>query len=147
MEGVLKTVSTPIFTPITFLHDDARRRSQSRSPPMSPVRLANSLSVGDAPADEPRGLGLVDELDTPAPGHMASRPSPLTATTTVEPPIPASLEERFVKASDEEGKEKEHETGERAKQKQKGEHVGEEGKAEDAEVENMVLSAEEEAHA
>ena len=115
---------------------------------MSPVRLSNNLSVGDAPADEPKGLGLVDELDTPAPGHMASKPSPLSATTTVEPPaLPGlSLEERFVKA-EEDGKEREHEKGERAKQKEKGkeEHVGEEGKNEDAEVENMVLSADEEA--
>ncbi|KIM31032.1 hypothetical protein M408DRAFT_274497 [Serendipita vermifera MAFF 305830] len=135
MEGVLKTINTPIFTPIAFLHDDARRRSQSRSPPASPVRLHNALALGDAasaPADEPKGLGLVDELDTPAPGHMASEPTPLTATTTPvssEPPSPAvgakTLEQRFVKSSGggEEGKKE-----------------GEEGKNEDAEVESMVLS-------
>ncbi|KIM31028.1 hypothetical protein M408DRAFT_15374 [Serendipita vermifera MAFF 305830] len=135
MEGVLETINTPIFTPIAFLHDDARRRSQSRSPSASPVRLHNALALGDAasaPADEPKGLGLVDELDTPAPGHMASEPTPLTATTTPvssEPPSPAvgakTLEQRFVKSSGD-GDE--------------GKKEGEEGKNEDAEVESMVLS-------
>lgn len=135
MEGVLKTINTPIFMPITFLHDDARRRSQSLSPPASPLRLHNALAISDsasAPAEEPRGLGLVDELDTPAPGHMASEPTPLTATTTPsssEPPSPAitekSLDQRFVKSSGgDEGS---------------GKPEGEDGKNEDAEVENMVL--------
>ena len=135
MEGVLKTVNTPIFTPIPFLHDDARRRSQSRSPPASPLRLHNALALGDAasaPAEEPKGLGLVDELDTPEPGHMAATPTPLSATTTPsssEPPSPVvgakSLEQRFVKATEEEGSVVKVE--------------GEDMKNEDAEVENMVL--------
>jgi serine/threonine-protein phosphatase 4 regulatory subunit 2 len=127
MEGVLKTINTPIFTPIAFLHDDARRRSQSRSPPQSPLRLNNALALGDganASADELKGLGLVDELDTPAPGHMASAPTPLSATTTPTP-SEKSLEQRFVKAESEE-------TGTKVD--------GEDVKKEDAEVESMVLS-------
>jgi serine/threonine-protein phosphatase 4 regulatory subunit 2 len=134
MEGVLKTINTPIFTPIAFLHDDARRRSQSRSPPQSPLRLNNALALGDvASAEEPKGLGLVDELDTPAPGHMASTPTPLSATTTPtpsEPPSPVvsekSLEQRFVKSTE---------------SKEPAVKVdGEDVKNEDAEVESMVLS-------
>jgi serine/threonine-protein phosphatase 4 regulatory subunit 2 len=150
MDGVLKIVSTPIFTPIAFLHDDARRRSQSRSPPASPLRLHNSLAMGDAPADEPKGLGLVDELDTPAPGHMASKPNPLTATTSSEPPGPAtsldalpSLSERFVKAGDTDGKDGGYKDGASGMEGVKG---SEDGKNEDAEVENMVLSQEEDVH-
>ncbi|PVF98913.1 hypothetical protein CPB86DRAFT_335420 [Serendipita vermifera] len=146
MDGVLKIVSTPIFTPIAFLHDDARRRSQSRSPPASPLRLHNSLAMGDAPADEPKGLGLVDELDTPAPGHMASKPNPLTATTSSEPPTPntsleslPSLSERFVKAEDTDGKDGGNKGGGSGAEGTKG---AEDGKNEDAEVENMVLSQE-----
>lgn len=148
MEGVLTTATTPIFAPIPFLHDDARRRSQSRSPPASPLRLHNSLAVGDAPADEPKGLGLVDELDTPAPGHMASKPQPLTATTSSEPPTPTkdapSLADRFVKGESDETKEKE-DAG--ATEGKKGtERENEDGKKEDAEVENMVLTPDEEPH-
>ncbi|CAG7846439.1 SubName: Full=Uncharacterized protein {ECO:0000313/EMBL:CCA66939.1} [Serendipita indica DSM 11827] len=141
MEGVLKTVSTPIFEPIPFLHDDARRRSQSRSPPASPLRLHNSLAMSEAPADEPKGFGLVDELDTPAPGHMASKPNPLTATTSSEPSTPLSdptalpsLSDRFVKEG---GDEKEAE-----KKETEVQGGGEENKNEDAEVEVMVLSQE-----
>ncbi|KAG8811395.1 hypothetical protein FRC18_003535 [Serendipita sp. 400] len=135
MDGVLKTVSTPIFTPITFLHDDARQRS--RSPPLSPLRLHNSLTVSDPHAEEPKGLGLVDELDTPDPGHMASEPKPLTVTTSSEPPTPKSegtalpsLNDRFVKAEDS----SEGDT--------QGEEVAQDVKGEDAEVESMVLSRE-----
>ncbi|KAG8808056.1 CDP-diacylglycerol-inositol 3-phosphatidyltransferase, partial [Serendipita sp. 399] len=132
MDGVLKTVSTPIFTPITFLHDDARQRS--RSPPDSPLRLHNSLAVNDPHGEEElKGLGLVDELDTPEPGHMASEPKPLTATTSSEPPTPKSdistlpsLNDRFVKAEDRESEGKGEEDGQDIK--------------EDAEVEQMVLS-------
>lgn len=138
MDGVLKTVSTPIFSPITFLHEDARR-SQSRSPPASPLRLSNALSVDEAPTEEPKGLGLVDELDTPEPGHMANKPSPLSATTDVEQPLLGSLAERFVKGSED----YEIEKGGSKEKKEKG---PEEGKNEDVEVENMVLSQEEESH-
>ena len=88
--------------------------------------------AASAPAEEPKGLGLVDELDTPAPGHMASEPTPLTAAatpTSSEPPSPTkgekSLEQRFVKSTGGE------EEGVKAE--------GEDGKNEDAEVESMVL--------
>lgn len=153
MEGVLTTVTTPIFTPIPFLHEDARRRSQSRSPPASPLRLHNALSVGDAPADEPKGLGLVDELDTPAPGHMASKPQPLSATTSSEPPAhheTPSLADRFVKSEGDEAGEKAEGEGEAKSSagtegKKGQEKEREEGK-EDAEVENMVLTPDEEPH-
>lgn len=129
MEGVLKQTSTPIFSPIPFLHDDARTRARSRSrsqSPPSPLRLTNALAPGDGPADEPRGLGLVDELDTPAAGHMATKPNPLTAVMSADPAL--SLSERFVKATETEG-----------------EGDVEAKKQEDAEVENMVLVQDEEA--
>lgn len=97
--------------------------------------------MSEAPADEPKGFGLVDELDTPAPGHMASKPNPLTATTSSEPPTPSSdpttlpsLSDRFVKESGDA-----HEV---EKKEIKEEGGGEESKNEDAEVEVMVLSQE-----
>lgn len=87
--------STPLFSPIPFLHDDARR-SKSRSPPPTPLTLDSG-----AP-DDFKALGLVDELDDPRPGHMSDHPIPLTAVTTLpayEPkPFLGSLEQRFVKA-------------------------------------------------
>lgn len=116
--------TTPIFSPIPFLHHDARRSLS----PMSPFMLANSLSSSDAPADEPVGFGLVDELDTPAKGHMATKPNPLTATTTLLESPPKSLSERFVKSREQEEQDKEKEAVR---------------KSEDAEVENMVLAPDE----
>jgi serine/threonine-protein phosphatase 4 regulatory subunit 2 len=99
----LSTPSTPLFSPIPFLHSDARR-SQSRSPPPSPLVLG---AIGPIDSTEgleplePKTLGLVDELDDPGPGHMSEHPVALTATTTSESTAPvASLEERFVKASE-----------------------------------------------
>lgn len=86
--------STPLFSPIPFLHDDARR-SKSRSPPL--------VQDSGAP-DDFKALGLVDELDDPRPGHMSDHPTPLTAVTTLpayEPkPFLGSLEQRFVKADE-----------------------------------------------
>jgi len=92
--------STPLFSPIPFLHDDARR-SKSRSPPTTPLSL-NPL------VDEPlemKALGLVDELDDPSPGHMSDQPTAISSVTTMEgSPHPrsfiGSLEHRFVKAED-----------------------------------------------
>ncbi|KAK7014981.1 PPP4R2-domain-containing protein [Favolaschia claudopus] len=99
--GAPAVPSTPLFSPIPFLHDDARR-SKSRSPPPSPLILANT---GEAHADplETKALGLVDELDDPAPGHMSERPVALTAVTTSDgDQVVDSLESRFVRAQEEE---------------------------------------------
>jgi serine/threonine-protein phosphatase 4 regulatory subunit 2 len=78
--------STPLFSPIPFLHEDARR-SKSRSPPPSPLFLGES---------EPKALGLVDELDDPSPGHLSDHPKALSSTTSR--PLFGSLEDRFVRA-------------------------------------------------
>nr|GAT44026.1 predicted protein [Mycena chlorophos] len=84
--------TTPIFSPISFSHGDARR-SKSRSPPPSPLILANSSEPHpDAPGT--KELGLVDELDDPKPGHMSDTPVALSAVT--EGGNVESLESRFV---------------------------------------------------
>lgn len=75
---------TPIFSPIPFLHGDAR--AQSRSPP--------PLSLNEV-KQEPLALGLVDEMDDPRPGHMSDYPTAISSTTSTSP---ASLENRFVRA-------------------------------------------------
>lgn len=49
---------------------------------------------------EPKGLGLVDELDDPSPGHLSDHPHALSATTTVTPKPAGTLAERFVKSED-----------------------------------------------
>lgn len=102
--------STPMFSPIPFLHDDARR-SHSRSPPPSPLALraaepGNLAAImppaGSASLDH-KALGLVDELDDPSPGHLSDHPQPLSSTTTIAAP-PAkplgTLGDRFVKSSE-----------------------------------------------
>ncbi|KZV78738.1 hypothetical protein EXIGLDRAFT_389345 [Exidia glandulosa HHB12029] len=130
----LKLATTPIFSPIPFLHDDARARSRSRSrsrsPPISPLLLPHSSASDSAgPATiEGHALGLVDELDDPGPGHMADHPTALTEVTTVGGNVEAlPLSERFVKADNLEdtpsGVIKDPQTD----------------KDEDAEVEDMVL--------
>ena len=83
------TPSTPLFSPIPFLHEDARR-SKSRSPPPSPLVLGASMA-----GTEPKALGLVDELDDPRPGHLSDSPTPLSSTTR---PIFGTLEERFIRS-------------------------------------------------
>ncbi|KAH7103894.1 PPP4R2-domain-containing protein [Auriculariales sp. MPI-PUGE-AT-0066] len=101
----LKLAMTPMFSPIPFLHEDARSprsRSQSRSPPLSPLLLPpSSASDSAGPAMlEGHALGMVDELDDPGPGHMADHPTALTEVTTVSGNVvPLPLSERFVKAS------------------------------------------------
>ncbi|KAF7338410.1 hypothetical protein MVEN_02066800 [Mycena venus] len=70
----------------------------SRSPPPSPLILAN---IGEAHPDplETKALGLVDELDDPAPGHMSEHPVALTSVTTSDgEQVVDSLEARFVRA-------------------------------------------------
>lgn len=97
-----------MFSPIPFLHDDARR-SRSRSPPPSPLvlpasekGLPNTTTLPGGPeTGEPRVLGLVDELDDPSPGHLSDHPQALSSTTTVvetKKPV-ASLGDRFVRSS------------------------------------------------
>jgi len=99
--------STPLFSPISFMHNDARR-SKSRSPPPSPLVLNAIDPGGGVPLDATalgmeKTLGLVDELDDPAPGHMSERPTALSAVTSVgECSVVQSLDDRFVKASDSE---------------------------------------------
>ena len=84
--------STPLFSPIPFLHEDARR-SKSRSPPPSPLVLGSAVSA--LTGGEQKALGLVDELDDPSPGHLSDRPKALSSTTR---PLFSSLEDRFIKA-------------------------------------------------
>jgi serine/threonine-protein phosphatase 4 regulatory subunit 2 len=101
--------STPLFSPIPFLHEDARR-SKSRSPPptpltLNPLDLPHELGLNatkNMGSQEPIGLGLVDEMDDPSPGHMSDHPTALSSVTTVMPPTVTAetkpLQERFVKA-------------------------------------------------
>ncbi len=67
----LRDATTPIFSPIPFLHDDAR----SRSP--SPVSMPPSAQSELHQLPEFKALGLVDELDNPKPGHLSDRPTAL----------------------------------------------------------------------
>ncbi|KIJ69224.1 hypothetical protein HYDPIDRAFT_105822 [Hydnomerulius pinastri MD-312] len=97
--------TTPMFSPIPFLHDDARR-SKSRSPPPSPLTLAAMEgAAGVEPLDEAmpqRAIGLVDELDDPSPGHMSDHPTAISSVTTVgSRPFMDTLESRFVRAGEE----------------------------------------------
>ncbi len=93
-----------MFSPIPFLHEDARR-SNSRSPPPSPLVLPATVAGGITAVEEGAGvksLGLVDELDDPSPGHLSDHIEPISSTTTVESrPLHGTLEERFIKATSE----------------------------------------------
>ncbi|KAF8232321.1 PPP4R2-domain-containing protein [Tricholoma matsutake] len=96
--------ATPLFSPIPFLHDDARR-SKTRSPPPSPLALGTAALIvaGSTEPLESRALGLVDELDDPSPGHLSDHPTALSSVTTVNDgsssrPFLESLEQRFVKS-------------------------------------------------
>lgn len=108
--GTQTTSATPLFSPIPFLHDDARR-SKSHSPPPSPLVLGavGPVTGGHPEAIEPKALGLVDELDDPSPGHMSDHPTALTSVTTLAGassgarPFLGSLEQRFVKEGGEQG--------------------------------------------
>ena len=96
--------NTPMFSPIPFLHEDARR-SKSRSPPPSPLVLPTSVGSGITAADESaevKALGLVDELDDPKPGHLSDHIEPISATTVLgSQPLHGTLGERFVKGEPE----------------------------------------------
>ncbi|OBZ75897.1 hypothetical protein A0H81_04251 [Grifola frondosa] len=93
------TPNTPIFSPIPFLHEDAR--SSSRSPPPSPLSLP-AAAGGSVMGPETKALGLVDELDDLGPGHLSDHPHPLSATTTMSTrSFRGSLEERFIRAREE----------------------------------------------
>jgi len=102
--AALSVPSTPIFSPIPFLHGDARR-SQSRSPPPSPLILASDpVGSGTVPQGGVEGYGLVDELDDTSPGHLSDHLHPISSTTTTTPetkPLIGSLEQRFVRSSPE----------------------------------------------
>ena len=87
--GPISTPTTPIFSPIPFLHSDARARSKSRSPPRTSPNEPNDV--------EP-AFGRVDELDDPRPGHLSDGPTPISSTTT----IATALQDRFVKGEDQE---------------------------------------------
>jgi serine/threonine-protein phosphatase 4 regulatory subunit 2 len=109
---LLSIPSTPLFSPIPFLHNDARSRSRSQSPPPSPLALSALGPVSGGHPEtlnlEPQALGLVDELDDPRPGHMSDHPTALSAVTTIDDgkdgtPIVQSLESRFIKEEDENG--------------------------------------------
>lgn len=83
------TPTTPVFSPIPFLHSDARARSKSISPPRT--------SPSDQSDVEP-AFGRVDELDDPRPGHLSDSPTPISSTTTVA----TTLQDRFVRGEDQE---------------------------------------------
>jgi serine/threonine-protein phosphatase 4 regulatory subunit 2 len=73
----LRDATTPLFSPITFLHEDPRSRSPS---PMSISGVHVSLEEDGSTSGDV--IGLVDELDIPEPGHLADRPRSLTRITT-----------------------------------------------------------------
>jgi serine/threonine-protein phosphatase 4 regulatory subunit 2 len=125
----LRDATTPIFSPIPFLHDDARSRSPS---PMSipPPTQRN------APSPETRALGLVDELDNPKPGHLSDHPKPLSAVTDLSAVAP--LKERFV-ASDADKENKESTEGTKDLEKPNGSQAAVKEKEEEKEEEAMVV--------
>lgn len=73
---------------------------------MLPSAAASATTTLPAMASlEPQGLGMVDELDDPSPGHMSEHPTALSTTTTTatasKPMFGGTLEQRFVSSSNE----------------------------------------------
>ena len=66
---------------------------------MTPLLLNSDLPGKAVKLEEegPVGLGMVDELDDPKPGHTSESPKPLTIAAGAKPFL-GSLEDRFVKA-------------------------------------------------
>lgn len=62
--------------------------------------------VGEVGETGAVGLGMVDELDDPNPGHMSDGPTPLTIAGGAKPFL-GSLQERFVKSESMEEDQKE----------------------------------------
>ncbi|THH33933.1 hypothetical protein EUX98_g265 [Antrodiella citrinella] len=109
----LSAPPTPMFSPIPFLHGDARR-SQSRSPPPSPLTLtaigaggSMTIHAGRMEGADQKVIGLVDELDDPSPGHLSDHPHPLSSTTTAmdttKPVVYKSLDDRFTRGEEQAG--------------------------------------------
>lgn len=57
---------------------------------------ASSENAVKREEEGPVGLGMVDELDDPKPGHTSETPKPLTIAAGAKPFL-GSLEDRFVK--------------------------------------------------
>ena len=66
---------------------------------MTPLLLNTELPGKAVKLEEegPVGLGMVDELDDPKPGHTSESPKPLTIAAGAKPFL-GSLQDRFVKA-------------------------------------------------
>jgi serine/threonine-protein phosphatase 4 regulatory subunit 2 len=66
---------------------------------MTPLLLNSELPGRAVKLEEegPVGLGMVDELDDPKPGHTSESPKPLTIAAGAKPFL-GSLQDRFVKA-------------------------------------------------